>query len=123
MVQGQHWGGFRIGFSIRNVSAQLADTTRTIGLSLAAVLLLLTAIVVFIAARIAAPIRRVAGVAEQLALGDIEQRVDVRRNDEIGDMALAFESMIEYQQRMASAAQTIAEGDLVQEVSPASGRD
>jgi methyl-accepting chemotaxis protein len=123
IVQGEHWGALRVGFSIKNINAQLANTTWTIGLSLAGVLLLLTLIVVFVADRVAAPIRQMAGVARRLALGDLDQHVEVRRKDEIGDMAGAFQSMLVYQQSMASVAEAVARGELGASVTPASERD
>jgi methyl-accepting chemotaxis protein len=58
-----------------------------------------------------------------IAAGDVDQTVSVSSNDELGESASAFRSMIVYLKRMAAAAETIAEGDLTVDVEPQSERD
>jgi methyl-accepting chemotaxis protein len=55
--------------------------------------------------------------------GDLEQKIDVDRKDEIGDLARSFNNMIEYLKEMAAVSEGIAGGDLSVEVTPRSGRD
>src|SRR5205807_7740140 len=88
-----------------------------IGLSITAVGLGLL-IGVFLSRNIANAVRQVAAAAKGLARGNLEQRIQVRSKDEVGDMAEAFQEMIVYQQEMARVANAIAQGDLTQEVEP-----
>jgi methyl-accepting chemotaxis protein len=84
----------------------------------------LVAFIAFWVARsIADPVVAVTTIAHGLALGDIEQAVNVSSNDEIGQLADAFRQMISYQHEMAGAADRIADGDLTAEVTPQSERD
>jgi signal transduction histidine kinase/DNA-binding NarL/FixJ family response regulator len=95
------------------------DATRAfaIGLSLGAVGLAFL-IGFFVSRNIANAVRQVAAAAKGLARGNLEQTIQVRSRDEVGDMAAAFQAMIQYQQEMARVANAIAQGDLSQEVEP-----
>ena len=62
-------------------------------LLLAAGLLIATAVGIWLARRVAAPIKRLHLGAERLAEGDLTQRVSVRRRDEIGALADQFNTM------------------------------
>jgi methyl-accepting chemotaxis protein len=72
---------------------------------------------------IATPLGRMAGVAEALARGDIEQQVTVDSADEIGTLAAAFGAMIAAQQDLARSAAAIARGDMAAEVQVRSDKD
>lgn len=61
--------------------------------------------------------------AEGIAVGDLDQDVEINTADELGDMARAFGEMKAYLGRMAEAANSIAAGDLTARVKPASERD
>ncbi len=61
--------------------------------------------------------------ARGLAVGDVEQHVDLHSEDELGQTASAFRDTIAYLQRMAAAARLIAGRDLTVEVEPASDAD
>lgn len=99
---------------------ELRNIILLIGLVAAAVV----AFVAFVVARsVANPVIAVTAVARGLALGDIDQTVEVRANDEIGQLGDAFRQMIAYQREMAHAADRIAAGDLTADVTPQSERD
>src|SRR5260370_744926 len=55
--------------------------------------------------------------------GDLDQNIDIQRNDEIGALAAAFNNMVAYLKEMASVSMAVAEGDLSVEVVPRSKRD
>jgi methyl-accepting chemotaxis protein len=68
-------------------------------------------------------IRQLLSAAEGIAEGDVDQVVDLRSRDELGDTASAFRHMIAYLREMAGVAERITAGDLTQVVTPASERD
>ena len=122
-VNGKHWGGFRVGFSIERVNQQLASVTYRI-IAIAVLVVVLIGVGGFLLARsIAKPVAAMRDVANKLADGDVNQQVDVRSRDEIGQMGEAFQQMIGYLQEMAGAANRLAQGDLTAEVSPRSVKD
>jgi methyl-accepting chemotaxis protein len=66
---------------------------------------------------------QVSAAARGLAAGDLDQHVDVRSKDEVGEMAVAFGELIVYQREMAAVADAVARGDLSATVTPKSERD
>jgi methyl-accepting chemotaxis protein len=55
--------------------------------------------------------------------GDLDHSVDITRQDEVGDLAKTFNSMMLYLKEMASVSEAIAGGDLTVEIHPRSARD
>lgn len=55
--------------------------------------------------------------------GDLNHSVQINRDDEIGDLAKTFDSMVTYLKEMASVSEAIAGGDLTVDVRPRSERD
>ncbi|MGE3268426.1 MAG: methyl-accepting chemotaxis protein [Chloroflexota bacterium] len=78
---------------------------------------------VFVARSLAGPLKQMTLAARNLALGDIDQKIELRRKDEIGQAADAFRDMIAYQQQMAGVAEAMADGDLTKSVEPKSEKD
>lgn len=72
---------------------------------------------------ISRPIKQVAAAAEQVSQGDIDFRLDVKSQDEIGVLAHSFEQLTDYIKYMATAAQNISRNNLTVEVEPRSGKD
>ena len=55
------------------------------------------------------PLKRITSAAETLASGDVDvDYVDIESRDEIGQMARAFSSLVEYRDAMTTAAREIA---------------
>jgi methyl-accepting chemotaxis protein len=73
------------------------------------------------------PVRRAVAhlrrAAQGLARGDVDQSIDVRSKDEIGDLAAAFREMVTYQREISDVASAIAAGDLTQKVEPKGDHD
>lgn len=68
-----------------------------LGVSLGAVLVLSVGIIVVaivVSREITLPIRKLAATAMRVARGDLQARADVRRGDELGDLARAFNDML-----------------------------
>jgi methyl-accepting chemotaxis protein len=78
---------------------------------------------VITARHIITPVKLVAAAATSIAKGDVGQRVEIERNDELGDMAAAFQHMVAYLQETAGAADLLAQGDVTAEVEPRSEKD
>ncbi len=86
-------------------------------------LLVAIAIALLLSRRIVGGVRQVLIAAEALAEGDVEQRIDVRTRDEVGQMAQAFTRTIEYLRSTAACASEIAGGNFAVEIRPRSERD
>jgi methyl-accepting chemotaxis protein len=55
--------------------------------------------------------------------GDLEHSIDVKREDEIGELARTFAKMVTYLKEMAGVSESIAGGDLTVDVKPRSAND
>jgi methyl-accepting chemotaxis protein len=63
-------------------------------------------------------------VAQQIGKsGDLEHEIDIKRNDEIGELARTFNDMVTYLKEMAAVSEAIAGGDLAVNVQPRSKND
>ena len=70
------------------------------------------------------PLQHLITVAQEIGnSGDLDQNIDIHRNDEIGALATTFNNMVAYLKEMASVSMAVAEGDLTVEVTPRSKRD
>ena len=69
------------------------------------------------------PLNVAVSVAEKLALGDAEQRIEVRGSDEAAQLLAAMQKMVESNAAMASTAATLADGNLGVTITPRSDRD
>ncbi len=70
------------------------------------------------------PLQHLITVAREIGdSGDLDQNIDIHRNDEIGALATTFNNMVAYLKEMASVSMAVAEGDLTMEVAPRSKRD
>ncbi|BDI29176.1 hypothetical protein CCAX7_12270 [Capsulimonas corticalis] len=112
-----------INVSQSAVMAPLA-VLRNRALLLSALSVLLMVFVVFvIATKMMRPLETLSNAAEGLAQGDVDQKITVNSKDEIGAIADALRSVIQYQSEMADAAHRIAHKDLSAIVTPKSDRD
>jgi methyl-accepting chemotaxis protein len=70
------------------------------------------------------PLQHLITVAQEIGnSGDLDQNIDIHRNDEIGALATTFNNMVAYLKEMAAVSMAVAEGDLAIEVTPRSKRD
>src|SRR5216683_1297327 len=78
----------------------------------------------YTAKSITEPLTHLITVAREIGdSGDLDQNIDIHRNDEIGALATTFNNMVAYLKEMAGVSMTVAEGDLTVEVVPRSRRD
>jgi len=70
------------------------------------------------------PLTHLITVAREIGdSGDLNQNIDIHRNDEIGALATTFNNLVAYLKEMAGVSMAVAEGDLTVEVVPRSKRD
>ncbi len=69
------------------------------------------------------PLASLVRTSEALAVGDVEQTINVTSRDEIGQLAAAQSRVIDYMKEMARVAARVADGDLTVTVRPLSERD
>jgi methyl-accepting chemotaxis protein len=73
---------------------------------------------------ITGPLTRLIHVADQIGqTGDLEHTIDVQGQDEIGQLARTFESLVKYLKEMAAVSESIAGGNLSVEVHSRSAND
>jgi methyl-accepting chemotaxis protein len=78
----------------------------------------------YTAKSISEPLDHLITVAREIGdSGDLDQNIDIHRNDEIGALATTFNNMVAYLKEMAGVSMAVAEGDLTVEVVPRSKRD
>ncbi len=78
----------------------------------------------YTAKSITEPLTHLITVAREIGdSGDLDQNIDIHRNDEIGALATTFNNMVAYLREMAGVSMAVAEGDLTVEVVPRSKRD
>ena len=78
---------------------------------------------VYLSVIISKPVHKMVQAAQMLALGDISAKVEVATKDEIGNLADAFNTMIQNISKQALAVEQIATGDLTVEVEVRSEND
>jgi methyl-accepting chemotaxis protein len=104
-------------------SASRFSTGLTTGGTFIAVLVGLC-VAYFTAKSISEPLTHLITVAREIGdSGDLDQNIDIHRNDEIGALATTFNNMVAYLKEMAGVSMAVAEGDLSVEVVPRSKRD
>jgi methyl-accepting chemotaxis protein len=74
-------------------------------------------------ATIGKPLASLVKTSEALAEGDVNQEINVKTNDEVGDLARAYSRVIDYMKEMAEATSRVADGDLSVEAKPRSDGD
>jgi methyl-accepting chemotaxis protein len=83
---------------------------------------------VFIAYRsaksITEPLKKLMNVAQQIGTaGDLDHAIEIKGDDEIGELARTFTGMVSYLKEMAAVSEAIAGGNLSVEVEPRSNND
>jgi methyl-accepting chemotaxis protein len=82
------------------------------------------AIAYFTAKSITTPLMQLIDVAREIGdSGDLDQNIDIKRKDEVGELSKSFSKMIAYLKEMANVSEAIAGGDLTVEVQPRSKSD
>ena len=72
---------------------------------------------------IARNVKKAANIANKLATGDVDQKVQIKSGDETGEMGESLGKVVAYLQEMSGASERIANGDLGVVVTPKSEKD
>jgi len=92
-VRGKHWGGFRIGFSMKQTEAAIAELRNTVALSMLMVLLFASLTCLLVVSKMMAPLKSLTQAAERITEGSLDEQIKVVSNDEVGQLAGAFNKM------------------------------
>ena len=88
-----------LGVSLVALRAQVRSMRVVAGIVAASVFLLGLAATLWLSAVIAGPLRRIADTAERIASGDLGIRASVQTNDEVGQLARSFNTMVDHLQQ------------------------
>jgi methyl-accepting chemotaxis protein len=108
------------------------DTSRKTGrqlLLLGVLAFVATTILIWVIGRrtvreITTPLAQLIGVARSIGeSGDLNQQIQVEREDELGELGRTFANMVAYLKEMANVSEAIARGELIVEVEPRSNLD
>ena len=92
-VRGKHWGGFRIGFSMQQTDAAIAALRNTVSISMLLVLLFAAGTCMLVVSRMMRPLKDLTRAAERITAGSLDEQIKVESNDEVGQLASAFNNM------------------------------
>jgi len=109
-----------------NASANSSATYSTMALTLGTIIgVFLGMIVAYRTSRsITQPLAALIGITREIAeTGDLDQKIEIHRDDEIGSLADHYRNMMLHLKEMASVSSAIAEGRLNVTVRPRSSRD
>jgi methyl-accepting chemotaxis protein len=125
-VLDQTWADIKKASDAATISADKTSKWSS-GVSVVFTLLaiVLGAVVAYLTAKsITQPLTHLITVAREIGdSGDLNQNIDIHRNDEIGALATTFNNLVAYLREMAGVSMAVAEGDLTVEVVPRSKRD
>ncbi|WP_426025892.1 HAMP domain-containing protein, partial [Brevundimonas sp. TSRC1-1] len=102
---------------------QYADTRNLVVVLTLAALAIAVAFALWIALGISAGLSRLMTVADAVAIGDLDERVEIKSNDEIKDLVNAFNRLTDNLKTTATMADEIANGDLTVQPKPLSDKD
>jgi methyl-accepting chemotaxis protein len=109
----------------RRSDERAATATIVIALLSTVLALSLGLVIAYRSARsITEPLTNLMKVTRQIGdAGDLDHSIDIKRQDEIGELARTFNNMVTYLREMAAVSEAIAGGDLTVEVQPRSKSD
>lgn len=107
---------------------QIATATETMIfritiMSLTGLGLMCAVIFIWFSRVIVKPLRKNMAFAEKIGEGDLSGSLNVKSNDELGQLAASMNSMVESLQKVSSITQEIAEGDLTVDIQQRSDND
>jgi methyl-accepting chemotaxis protein len=120
---GETIGYLEVVFSKKYMLSNISAETRTSMMLTLAAVLLAAIVSIYLLRRLTERLNRLTEKAEAIARGDTEDALHSNENDEIGDLADAFQRMQESIGEKAKAASQIADGDLELTIEVMSDKD
>jgi len=93
-VKGLHWGAFRVGISMEETEKMIASLRWKLILLMFSLLFITVVVINRVTAVMMKPLRSLHHGVNLVAKGDLSYRQTVTSNDEIGDLATAFNKMV-----------------------------
>jgi signal transduction histidine kinase len=91
----QRLGGIRLGFNLNPILEEIRSVAfRAVGIA-TTIFLLGLGFIFIITVRMTQPIEKLTVAAKRIESGDLQHRVAIQREDEIGSLAKAFDQMVE----------------------------
>jgi len=94
IVGDKYVGGVRIGFSQESISTALVEMRNKIILITIGVLVFSILVTVIVVTFMVSPINVLVDIARKIGKGDLEQKVEMKRKDELGELGNTFNEMI-----------------------------
>ena len=107
----------------QDTNKQYSDTRNLVITLTLVALAIAIAFALWIAVGISAGLSRMMIVANAVAIGDLDQRVEIKSNDEIKDLVNVFNAMTDNLKATAALADEVANGDLTVQPKPLSDKD
>ena len=104
---GRILGASRVAVPVENIEAQAREIARSVALVVVLAFAAAVMLAMGLSAPLAGPVRTMVDSAGRLAAGDLSARTRVRRDDEIGDLARAFDRMADELQRAQSFLESV----------------
>ncbi|KIH77767.1 Methyl-accepting chemotaxis protein [Geoalkalibacter ferrihydriticus] len=92
-VGGNHWGAFRLGFSIDETQQQVAKLRNQISFLMLGLLVVAALAIYFLVRHLTQPLKALTRSAERISQGHAQELIPIRSQDEIGSLAEAFNHM------------------------------
>ncbi len=120
---GDNLGKVILSLSLRERDAALSYSQHFLLVLTVLGLLLLFAAVILLSTSISKPIRNLVQIANEISEGNLQHQIPITGDDEIGQLAAAFNSVLTYISDIATVADKVSQGDLTTNVQVRSQKD
>ncbi|MCK4622776.1 MAG: PAS domain S-box protein [Desulfuromonadales bacterium] len=93
VVQGKHWGAFRIGLSMEQTDVQVQTLKNTVLIATALVLLSCSLLIPFFVSGLTRPLKLLTQAVQAISSGARREKIELVSNDEVGVLVTAFNEM------------------------------
>jgi len=93
IIKGEHWGGFRIGFSMDKTLQAQQKLTNTLMLIMAVILIVSLIVVFWVVNNSLKPLVHFTALASELADGNVDQQIESKGQDEMAQLADVLERL------------------------------
>ncbi|PIP34963.1 hypothetical protein COX68_03280 [Candidatus Falkowbacteria bacterium CG_4_10_14_0_2_um_filter_41_15] len=94
-LSGQNIGTYQIDFTLENVDRAMADEAKTMIIYYILIIMGFVLLLFIFSKNITRPLKDLMITARALAAGNLNQRAQIKSNDEVGQLAISFNQMVE----------------------------